>query len=293
MNPSPVWSTTRFEIDLSRPRLMGIVNLTPDSFSDGGRHDSASAGAAHCERLLAEGADILDLGAESTRPGAASVDATSEWQRLEPVLRAALGLGVPVSVDTRKAEVMARALDLGADIINDVEALRGPQALPTVARHPRCGICLMHMPGDPSTMQRSPAYDDVVREVGAFLAQRLHACTAAGIRAERVVLDPGVGFGKTPEHNLALLGRQSELMALGRPLLAAWSRKSTLGVITGRPVGERLAASLAAALAAVSRGAAVVRVHDVAATRDALQVWDAVRIAAGDNPGPAAIQGGR
>lgn len=287
MTSTPVWRTTRFTIDLSRPRVMGIVNLTPDSFSDGGRHDGPAAGAAQCERLVAQGADLLDLGAESTRPGAPPVPADLEWARLAPVLDVALGLGVPVSVDTRKAEVMARALDRGVDIVNDVAALRDGGALDRVAGHDRCGICLMHMNGDPLTMQAEPVYGDVVREVARFLRERVQACQHAGIDVERLVLDPGIGFGKTPAHNLALLANTAALLALGRPLLAGWSRKSTLGVVTGRPVDERLAASLAAALAAVSRGARVLRVHDVAATCDALKVWAAVEAAAGDNPAPA------
>ncbi len=268
------WQTTRFDIDLAQPRVMGIVNLTPDSFSDGGRHGD---GRVRCEQLVAEGAEILDLGAESTRPGAKPVPADEEWRRLEPVLRHALTLGVPVSVDTMKPEVMRRALGLGADILNDVAALRAPGALEAVAAHPRAGVCLMHMQGEPRSMQRSPAYADVVAEVAAFLRERVHVASDAGIAAARIVVDPGIGFGKTPEHNLALLRRQAELIAaVGVPLLVGWSRKSTLGALTGRAVGERLAASVAAALLAVERGARIVRVHDVAASVDALRVWRAV-----------------
>lgn len=269
------WQTSRFRIDLSRPQVMGIVNVTPDSFSDGGRHDDAGRALAHCERLLAEGADILDIGGESTRPGAASVPLEEELRRVLPVLEGALKLGVPVSVDTVKPEVMQRALDRGADIVNDINALRLPGAEQAVAVHPACGVCLMHMRGDPATMQQRPAYDDVVEEVGSFLRERLDALGKSGVAAERVVLDPGIGFGKSVEHNLELMRRQGELLALGRPLLLGWSRKSTLGALTGRPVEERLAASVAAALAAVQRGARVVRVHDVAATADALKVWGA------------------
>ncbi len=269
------WQTSRFRIDLSRPQVMGIVNVTPDSFSDGGRHDDAGRALAHCERLLAEGADILDIGGESTRPGAASVPLEEELRRVLPVLEGALKLGVPVSVDTVKPEVMQRALDRGADIVNDINALRLPGAEQAVAAHPACGVCLMHMRGDPATMQQRPAYDDVVEEVGSFLRERLDALGKRGVAAERVVLDPGIGFGKSVEHNLELMRRQGELLALGRPLLLGWSRKSTLGALTGRPVEERLAASVAAALAAVQRGARVVRVHDVAATADALKVWGA------------------
>jgi dihydropteroate synthase len=269
------WHTTRFTIDLSRPRVMGIVNVTPDSFSDGGRHADTVAALRHAQRLVEEGADILDIGGESTRPGAPSVSVDEEWARIEGVLRAAMAWGVPLSIDTCKAEVMQRALDLGADIINDVKALGAPGALEAVSQHPSCGVCVMHMKGSPATMQDAPAYTDVLDEVRHFLLSRLHALTTAGIGLERITLDPGIGFGKTPQHNLELLRRQGELQDLGRPLLLGWSRKSTLGELTGRPVEQRLAASLAAALAAVQKGAAVVRVHDVAQTVDALRVWGA------------------
>lgn len=269
------WQTTRFRIDLAQPQVMGIVNVTPDSFSDGGRHDDASRALAHCETLLAEGAHILDIGGESTRPGAAPVPLDEELRRVLPVLEGALKLGVPVSVDTVKPEVMRRALDAGADIVNDINALRLPGALEALAAHPNSGVCLMHMRGDPATMQQRPAYDDVVAEVADFLRERLEALQARGIAGERIVLDPGIGFGKSVAHNLELLRRQRELLALGRPLLLGWSRKSTLGALTGKPVEQRLAASVAAALAAVQQGARIVRVHDVAATRDALEVWGA------------------
>lgn len=272
---TPFWQTTRFRIALTRPMVMGIVNVTPDSFSDGGRHGDAARALAHCEKLVAEGADILDIGGESTRPGAAPVPLEEELARVLPVLDGALRLGVPVSVDTVKPEVMRRALAQGADIVNDINALRLPGALEAVAAHPDCGVCLMHMRGDPATMQQRPAYDDVVAEVSDFLRERLQVLQAAGVSAERVVLDPGIGFGKSVEHNLALMRRQRELLALGRPLLLGWSRKSTLGALTGRPVEERLPASVAAALASVQLGARVVRVHDVAATVDALKVWGA------------------
>ena len=268
------WQTTRFRIDLARPKVMGIVNVTPDSFSDGGRHDDTSTALAHCEQLVAEGADILDIGGESSRPGAAPVPLEQELERVLPVVKGALQFGVPLSVDTVKPEVMQRVLDLGADIVNDINALRLSGALEAVAAHPQCGICLMHMHGDPATMQSRPAYDDVVAEVSDFLHERAAALLQRGVRLERIVFDPGIGFGKSVAHNLELLRRQRELLALGRPLLLGWSRKSTLGTITGRPVGERLAASVAAALASVHLGARVVRVHDVAATVDALKVWD-------------------
>ena len=269
------WLTTRFDIDLTKPRVMGIVNVTPDSFSDGGRHASTAQALAHCERLLADGADLLDIGGESTRPGALAVSLDEELARVLPVLEAALKLGCPVSVDTRHPEVMRAVLALGADIVNDIHALQAPGALEVVAAHGRCGVCLMHMHGTPETMQARPAYDDVVEEVSAFLRERVLALEARGVAGARVVVDPGIGFGKRPEHNIALLRRQRELLALGRPLLVGWSRKSTLGAITGREVGQRQSASVAAALLAVQSGARIVRVHDVAATVDALKVWQA------------------
>ena len=269
------WQTARFTIDLAHPRVMGIVNVTTDSFSDGGQHASAAEACAHCERLLAEGVDILDIGGESTRPGSLPPSLELELERVLPVVRHAVTLGVPVSVDTSRPEVITAVLDAGADIVNDVRALRLPGALAAAARHPRAGVCLMHMQGEPVTMQQAPQYDDVVGEVAGFLGERLAAAKGAGIAADRIVLDPGYGFGKSQEHNLTLFGRQHELLALGRPLLVGWSRKGTLGKITGRPLGERLAASLGAALAAVARGARIIRVHDVAATVDALKVWRA------------------
>jgi len=280
MSPStPVWQTARFRIDLARPRVMGIVNVTSDSFSDGGAFTDTAAALAHCEALVAQGADLLDIGGESTRPGAHAPALDEELARVLPVLRHAVTLGVPVSVDTSRPEVMRAALDLGADIVNDVRSLQRPGALQVLAAYPAAGVCLMHMRGEPCSMQQAAAYDDVVTEVAAFLRGRLAAATGAGIAAERVLLDPGIGFAKTPAHNLELLRRQPELLALGRPLLLGWSRKSTLGSVTGRPVGDRLAASVAAALAAVLQGAAVVRVHDVQATVDALAVWRAAGLA--------------
>jgi dihydropteroate synthase len=270
-----IWQTARFRIELVRPMVMGIVNVTPDSFSDGGRHADTVSALAHCEQLLAEGADILDIGGESTRPGAAAVGVELELARVLPVLQGAQAMGVPLSVDTVKAEVMRQALALGADIVNDVNALRAAGAAEVVAAHPSCGICLMHMRGAPDTMQLQPHYADVVAEVGAFLRERGNVLRSLGVADERVVYDPGIGFGKSVEHNTELLRRQRELLALGRPLLLGWSRKSTLGAITGRDATQRLSASLAAALAAVLHGASIVRVHDVAATVDALKVWRA------------------
>ena len=269
------WQTTRHAIDLSRPRVMGIVNVTPDSFSDGGAHATTAAALAHCEQMVRDGADILDIGGESSRPGAARVSALDELARVLPVLRGALTLGVPVSVDTCKPEVMREALALGVDIVNDIRALQASGALDIVAGHPACGVCLMHMKGEPQSMQNDIRYDDVVAEVTAFLAARSQALMERGVARDRIVLDPGIGFGKRAEQNLELLRRQRELLAPGFALLVGWSRKSTLGQLTGRAVGDRLAASVAAALAAVDRGAAIVRVHDVAATVDALAVWRA------------------
>jgi dihydropteroate synthase len=271
-----IWRTTRFEIDLSLPRVMGVVNVTPDSFSDGGHFVDARAAMAHCEQLLLDGADILDIGGESTRPGARAPGIDEELARVLPVLGHALKLGVPVSVDTSEPAVIRAALDLGADAINDVRALRRDGALQAVASFPSAGVCLMHMQGEPGSMQAAPRYADVVVEVAAFLAGRRDAAVAAGITRERIVLDPGIGFGKRVEDNLALMARQRELLALGQPLLVGWSRKSTLGAVTGRAVDQRLAASVAAALMAVERGASVVRVHDVAATQDALRLCCAV-----------------
>jgi dihydropteroate synthase len=272
-----LWRTSRFDIDLAQPRVMGIVNVTPDSFFDGGAHATADAARAHCDALVAEGADILDIGGESTRPGAATPSLQQELDRVMPVLRHAVTLGLPVSVDTSRPEVMQAALEAGADIVNDVRALTLPGAARVCAAHPRAGLCLMHMQGAPDSMQSAPRYGDVLAEVAAFLSERCRALLELGVQPARIVLDPGIGFGKTVEHNLALLRRQRELLALGSPLLVGWSRKSTLGHLTGRPVGERLAASVAAALLAVERGASVLRVHDVAATVDALKIWAAIR----------------
>ncbi len=265
----------RYTLPLRRPLIMGIVNVTPDSFSDGGRFIEAGRAIEHANRLVEEGADILDIGGESTRPGAQRVPADEELARVLPVLRSARDLPVPVSVDTLKPDVMRVVLAEGASMINDVNALRAPGALDAV-RGAGCGLCLMHMQGEPRTMQAAPHYEDVVAEVKAFLAQRIAACEAAGIARERLVIDPGFGFGKSGQHNLALLRGLGALRELGVPVLAGLSRKSTLGTITGRGSEDRLAASLAAALLAVERGASIVRVHDVAATRDALLVLRAV-----------------
>jgi dihydropteroate synthase len=271
------WQTARFRIDLAQPRVMGIVNVTPDSFSDGGRHHSTSAALAHCERLVADGADILDLGAESSRPGSPAVPLEEELARLLPVLREAVALGVPVSVDTYKPDVMRECLAAGADIVNDIWALRQPGAREAVAAHPACGVCLMHMHGEPRTMQLSPMEGDAVAQVRAFLERQVQALHALGVAAERIVVDPGIGFGKTVAQNFALLARQGELLEAGPALLAGWSRKSSLGHVTGMDVGDRMVPSVAAALIAVERGARIVRVHDVRETVAALKVWRAAQ----------------
>ena len=272
-----IWQTSRFDIDLTAPRVMGIVNLTPDSFSDGGRHDSTQAGLRHAQQLLSDGADMLDIGGESTRPGSPVVPADEEWRRIEGFLREAVRWQVPLSVDTYKPETMRRALDLGVDIVNDIWALKQPGAQEVVAAHPRCGVCLMHMHRDPQTMQKAPMQGDVVPAVGAFLAQRATELRHAGVAPARIVLDYGIGFGKTVAQNFSLLARQQELLVLGYPLLAGWSRKSSLGTVLARDgevpePAQRQAASVAAALLAVERGARIVRVHDVRETVDALRV---------------------
>lgn len=305
------WTTSRFDIDLSRPLVMGIVNLTPDSFSDGGQHASAHSAIEHAARLVNEGADILDLGAESSRPGAEPVALSDELDRLRPVLREVVGLGVPVSVDTCKPEVMRAALDLGADIVNDIWALRqpssigGPDARQVVASHPRCGVVLMHMHRDPRTMQSEPMEGDVLAPVLEFLRRTAGELRTAGVGADRIVLDPGIGFGKTVAQNFSLLARQAELAGLGYPLLAGWSRKSSLAAAMGIRLADmaalhnadRLAPSLAAAVLAVDRGARIVRVHDVRHTVAALGVWQAMRgelsTVAGVSPAPTAMAIGK
>jgi dihydropteroate synthase len=274
-----IWTTTRFDIDLARPRVMGIVNVTPDSFSDGGQSATTVSALSHCERLLREGADLLDIGGESTRPGSSPLSLADELERVLPVVRGAISWRVPISVDTYKPEVMRAVLDLGADAINDIWALRQGDAQDVVASHPRCGVCLMHMHRDPQTMQVVPMVGDVLAPVVDFLRDRAAALTALGVDPTRILLDPGIGFGKTVAQNFSLLSRQHELLVLGFPLLAGWSRKSSLGAVIGREnPADRVAASVAAALLAVERGARVVRVHDVAATVDALKVWGAVQV---------------
>jgi len=272
------WQTSRHRIALDQPRVMGIVNVTPDSFSDGGRFFAGTQAAlAQCEKLLAEGAAILDIGGESSRPGSPPVPLDEELARVLPVVREAVRLGVPVSVDTYKPEVMRQVLDLGADIINDIWGLQQAGAVEAVAAHPLCGVCLMHMHGEPGTMQRNPMEGDAVPQVRRFLQERSGLLRQRGVAADRIVWDPGIGFGKTVEQNFALLARQRELLQDGYPLLAGWSRKSSLGTVTGEPVDQRMAASVAAALLAVEHGASIVRVHDVRETVAALKVWTMTR----------------
>lgn len=266
----------KFQLSLDRPLVMGIVNMTPDSFSGDGVGGSTERAILHAQAQIAAGADLLDLGAESSRPGAQPTALDDELRRLLPVLKALTGCGVPLSVDTYKPEVMRAAIAAGASMINDIYALRMPGAVDVVAASD-CGVCLMHMQGEPLTMQQSPVYDDVVGEVRHFLAERVAAMDALGVARNRIVLDPGFGFGKSLEHNLALLRHLPAAGVRDLPLLAGLSRKSMLGQITGRAVDERLPASLAAALLALEGGARILRVHDVAATRDAVAVWSATR----------------
>jgi dihydropteroate synthase len=274
-----LWQTTRFRIDLARPKVMGIVNLTPDSFSDGGAWTKPDLAIAHAKSLLAQGADILDIGAESTRPGAAAVPEAEEIKRLEPVLRELVKWQVPLSVDTRKPLVMQHVLDLGVDAINDVGAMQESQAAAIVARHGECGICLMHMHAQPETMQQTPMQGDVPAQVSAHLAAAAARLQVLGVAHERLVLDPGIGFGKTWQDNFRLLAMQSLLLALDLPVLVGWSRKSALAAAMGQSLApkDRVAASIAAAVLALERGAHILRVHDVAETVQALKVWQALR----------------
>jgi dihydropteroate synthase len=265
----------RYELDLGRPLIMGILNVTPDSFSDGLRHVSTAAALEHARRLIAEGADMLDIGGESTRPGAEPVSATEELNRILPVIDALQDAGIPLSVDTFKPEVMRRVLDAGVDMINDIYGFRREGAIDAVSGS-TCGLCVMHMQGDPKTMQQAPAYDNVLDEVGAFLRDRTQAMAKAGVDRRRIVLDPGFGFGKTPQQNYLLLRRLQDIDADGYPWLIGLSRKSMIGHVTGRVPAERLGGSIAGALAAIARGAHILRVHDVAATVDAVKVWNAV-----------------
>ncbi len=275
LTPHPVLRAGRFSLTLERPLIMGVVNVTPDSFSDSGRFLGTQQAVEYARILIEEGADILDIGGESSRPGAEPVGLDEELRRVMPVLEKLGGLPVPVSVDTCKPEVMRRAIAAGAAMVNDINALREPGALEAVAEG-QAAVCLMHMQGEPRIMQQDPHYADVVSEVTAYLARRVKAARQAGIARERIVVDPGFGFGKKTGHNLELLRGLPRIAGLGQPVLVGLSRKSLLGKITGKPVADRVFASVAAALLAVERGAALVRVHDVAATRDALLVLNAI-----------------
>ncbi len=285
------WQTSRFRIDLNTPKVMGIVNVTPDSFSDGGAYAGRDAALAHCERLLRDGADILDIGGESTRPGALELPVEEELARVLPVVRHAVTLGVPVSVDTYKPAVMQAALDLGADIVNDIWALRWRSAptertgVQVVSQHPNCGVCVMHMHRNPQTMQTAPMEGDVVPQVLSFLEQITQDLRGLGVDSARICIDPGIGFGKTVQQNFTLLGQQSALLPLGYAVLAGWSRKSSLAAVTERSLStvatldirDRLVPSVTAALLAVQNGAHVVRVHDVKETVQALKVFAAMQ----------------
>ena len=278
------WQTTRYTLDLQRPCVMGIVNVTPDSFSDGGQYATPNAALRHCEQLLKDGADILDIGGESSRPGAEPLPLDEELERVLPVLRHAVTLGVPVSIDTYKPQLMQVALDMGVDIINDIWALRQTDAMQVVSQHPNCGVCLMHMHRDPQSMQLEPMQGNAVQQVLSFLEQAAQSLRALGVDSMRICIDPGIGFGKTVAQNFALLAQQDKLVALGYPLLAGWSRKSSLAAVTqtslsqvaGMDIQDRMVPSVAAAVLAVERGAHVVRVHDVKETVQALKVLAAV-----------------
>lgn len=265
----------KFILDLSRPLVMGIINVTPDSFSDGGQHFHCDAALAQALNLINEGADLLDIGGESTRPGALSVSAQEEMDRVLPIIEGLRGVSVPVSIDTRKPEVMHAAIASGVQMVNDIDALQDAQAMYSVASS-NVAVCLVHKQGNPQTMQAQPQYQNVVTEVSRFLSERVEAAENAGIQRNRIVIDPGFGFGKTLAHNLTLLRNLKSFTELGVPVLTGLSRKSMLGTLTGQDVLHRLPSSIAAALIAVERGAAIVRVHDVSATVDALKIWNAV-----------------
>ena len=280
-----IWQTARYAIDLTQPKIMGIVNVTPDSFSDGGRYARFGSAIAHAEQLVKDGADILDLGGESSRPGAPQVPLHIELERILPVLAEVLTWGIPISIDTYKPQVMQAVLDMGADIINDIWALRQPagegyaSAEDVVAKHDSCGVCLMHMHREPQTMQLQPMQgdtDSIIPQVLSFLEQRRQSLCRLGVDLLRIVVDPGIGFGKTTEQNFSLLANQREFLALGVPLLAGWSRKTAIGAVTGLQMSERVAPSVVAAVLAVQNGASIVRVHDVRETAAALKVLQAV-----------------
>jgi dihydropteroate synthase len=272
-----IFDCGKFQLDLTTPRVMGIVNVTPDSFSDGGRFSAAHLAIAHALKLIEEGADILDIGGESTRPNATPVSLQQELDRVIPVIEGLAGqINIPISIDTYKPAVMQAAITAGASIVNDVRALQEESALEIVAKS-NVGVCLMHMQGTPQTMQIDPQYNDVVRDVKAFLQERLQASIHAGCRASNIVLDPGFGFGKTREHNITLIQQLESFASLGQPLLVGLSRKSVLGQVTGNDVDARLYASVAASVISAMKGAKILRVHDVKATLEALKVVTAIQ----------------
>lgn len=274
---SQQWQTSRFILNLDKPQVMGIVNVTPDSFSDGGQHAGVKRAMIHAEKLLRDGAHILDIGGESTRPGSPAVPLQQELERVLPVLAEAVKLQVPISIDTYKPEVMREALDMGVDIVNDIWALRQPGARETITAHPGCGVCLMHMHATPQNMHLDHMQGNVVMDVRDFLLEVTAPLLKAGVARERIVWDYGIGFGKSVAQNFALLAHQQSLLELDFPLLAGWSRKGSLGQVSGLPVDQRMIPSVAAALLAVERGARIVRVHDVKETVDALSVWQAMQ----------------
>ena len=271
----PILRCGRHLLDLTRPRVMGVLNVTPDSFSDGGRFLDFDRALAHARKMLSDGADLIDIGGESTRPGASPTSEPDEIERVIPIVETLARDDAVISVDTMKPAVMRAAISAGASMINDVRALRAPETLEIAAKRD-VAVCLMHMQGEPRTMQSAPVYGDVVADVRRFLEERVVACTSAGIAAVRIVVDPGFGFGKTVAHNLCLLRNLPAIASLGFPIVAGLSRKSTLGALTGRSADDRLAASIAAALSAVAHGASIIRVHDVRETVDALKVWWAI-----------------
>ena len=271
-----LWQTTRFQLDVSQPLVMGILNVTPDSFSDASSHHSLDATISRAKKMVDEGADIVDVGGESSRPGAQALTAEEEWSRVGPVIQELVKWDIPLSIDTYHPESMKRALDIGVDIVNDIWALRQDGALQAVAPS-SCGICLMHMQGEPSTMQLNPLSQGVMVVLNEFFTSQLSRTDAMGIHRSRVVIDPGIGFGKTVSQNFEILQRQSNLLALGATLMVGWSNKSSLGLVSGLPVERRLVPSISAAILAVERGARVLRVHAVAETVAALSVWKAGR----------------
>jgi dihydropteroate synthase len=274
---SDIWQCGRFAFTRSQPIIMGIVNVTPDSFSDGGLNFATENAVRHARQLIGQGAQIIDIGGESTRPGADTISVEREIDRIMPVLDALRYAGVAISVDTRKPEVMRAALNAGADIINDIDGFRNPISRQTVSNHPSCGLCIMHMQGEPLTMQQAPTYSDVVKEVVKTLAEHAQALIAQGANSNRIALDPGFGFGKTTDHNYSILAHLEQLVALGFPVLIGLSRKSMIGSIINKPVNQRVVGSVAGALIALNQGAMILRVHDVDATQDAVKVWQATQ----------------